>query len=133
MDQRKVCSIRDAHSIKTTRRELILQPQAFSIVLQDSDYNLKHLTNPLHLHTTTMSLPLRPFSRPQCSSCVRHYLSAGFVELGAPTITAFGQHVRGKKTMSKTSSALPVRLLKNVDAFGRKGQQFTNHHAYRQR
>ncbi|KAK1818213.1 hypothetical protein LTR12_007365 [Friedmanniomyces endolithicus] len=68
-----------------------------------------------------MSLPLRPFSRPQCSSCVRNYLSAGFVELGAPTTTAFGLHVRGKKTMAKASSALPVRLLKHVDAFGRKG------------
>ena len=64
---------------------------------------------------------------------MRNYLSAGFVELGAPTITAFRQNVRGKKTMAKTSSALPVRLLKHVDAFGRKGQHSITHHAYGQR
>jgi len=64
---------------------------------------------------------------------VRNYLSAGFIDLGVPTITTSRLHVRGKKTMAKTSSALPVRLLKHVDAFGRKGQQSTRYHADSQR
>ncbi|TKA71761.1 hypothetical protein B0A55_08589, partial [Friedmanniomyces simplex] len=68
-----------------------------------------------------MSSSFRPRALPHCSSCVRNYLSAGFGELAAPTNTALRQQVRGKKKMANTSSALPVRLLKNVDTFGRKG------------
>lgn len=32
-----------------------------------------------------------------------------------------GQQVRGKKKMVNTSSTVPVRLLKNVKTFGKRG------------
>jgi hypothetical protein len=36
-----------------------------------------------------------------------------------------GQQVRGKKKLAKnTSSAVPVRLLKDVKTFGKKGMMF---------
>lgn len=78
----------------------------------------------LALFIPAMSSSLRPLALPQCSLCARNYLSAGFGELAAPT-TALSQQIRGKKKMANTSSAIPVRLLKNVQTFGRKGEADT--------
>jgi hypothetical protein len=70
---------------------------------------------------TTMAAPLRPTLLPQCSSCVCNYAFGGLREssIGAARL---GQQVRGKKKLAKnTSSAVPVRLLKDVKTFGKKG------------
>jgi hypothetical protein len=73
---------------------------------------------------TTMAAPLRPTLLPQCSACVRNYAFGGLREssIGA---AGLGQQVRGKKKLAKnTSSAVPVRLLKDVKTFGKKGMMF---------
>ncbi|KAK4542210.1 hypothetical protein LTR36_007058 [Oleoguttula mirabilis] len=66
-----------------------------------------------------MALPLRPRAIPQCSACIRSYTFGGIPE----TISggALRQQVRGKKKLVNTSTTVPVRLLKNVKTFGRKG------------
>ncbi|KAK4902869.1 hypothetical protein LTR27_000808 [Elasticomyces elasticus] len=63
-----------------------------------------------------MSSSLRPIASAQCSLTARTYLAAGF-----PSLSISAQQVRGKKKLANTSSAVPVRLLKNVETFGRKG------------
>ena len=74
-----------------------------------------------HIHTT-MAAPLRPTLLPQCSACVRNYAFGGSREAGVGAV-GFGQQVRGKKKLAKnTSSAVPVRLLKDVTTFGKKGE-----------
>lgn len=67
-----------------------------------------------------MALPLRPRSIPQCSACIRSYT---FGALGEPAAThsALNQQVRGKKKLANGSNTVPVRLLKDVKTFGRKG------------
>jgi hypothetical protein len=69
-----------------------------------------------------MSLPLRPRAIPQCSACIRSYAFGGINEpaIGAPGL---GQQVRGKKKIVVAASTVPVRLLKNIKAFGRKGME----------
>lgn len=65
----------------------------------------------------TMSAPLRPSLLPQCTSCARRFTNSG---LGA--WPRFQQQVRGaKKKASNLPQTLPVRLLKDVKAYGRKG------------
>lgn len=74
----------------------------------------------LLFHPETMALPLRPRSIPQCSACIRSYT---FGALGEPAAThsALNQQVRGKKKLANGSNTVPVRLLKDVKTFGRKG------------
>lgn len=68
-----------------------------------------------------MAAPLRPTLLPQCSACVRSYAFGGASEAGIGA-AGLGQQVRGKKKLAKnTSSAVPVRLLKDVKTFGKKG------------
>ncbi|KAK3067095.1 hypothetical protein LTR53_016242 [Teratosphaeriaceae sp. CCFEE 6253] len=67
-----------------------------------------------------MSSSLQFRAAPQCSYCIRRYLAAGFNELATPP-TALHQQVRGKKKLANNNNAVPVRLLKNVSTFGRKG------------
>ncbi|KAK5132677.1 hypothetical protein LTR08_008721 [Meristemomyces frigidus] len=55
-----------------------------------------------------MALPLRPLAAPHCAACIR-------------TLTHTAQQVRGKKTLANAASTVPVRLLKNVKTFGRRG------------
>ncbi|KAK3620305.1 hypothetical protein LTR56_023468 [Elasticomyces elasticus] len=59
---------------------------------------------------------IRPLTGSPCLSTTRTYLAAGF-----PSLSISAQQVRGKKKLANTSSAVPVRLLKNVETFGRKG------------
>jgi len=67
-----------------------------------------------------MAAPLRPTLLPQCSACVRNYAFGGLREAGAGPASLV--QVRGKKKLAKnTSSAVPVRLLKDVKTFGKKG------------
>lgn len=69
-----------------------------------------------------MAAPLRPTLLPQCSACVRSYAFGGFKEAGIGA-AGLGQQVRGKKKLAKnTSSAVPVRLLKDMKTFGKKGE-----------
>jgi hypothetical protein len=73
---------------------------------------------------TAMSAPLRPTILPQCSACVRNYAFGVLSGVGIGA-AGLGQQVRGKKKLAKnTSSAVPVRLLKNVKTFGKKGETF---------
>jgi len=37
-------------------------------------------------------------------------------------VLGLGQQVRGKKKMINTSGTVPVRLLKNVKTFGKRGE-----------
>ncbi|KAK5125800.1 hypothetical protein LTR85_012076 [Meristemomyces frigidus] len=67
-----------------------------------------------------MALPLRPRAIPQCSACVRSYAFGAFTE-PATSGGALRQQVRGKKKLVNTATTVPVRLLKNVKTFGRKG------------
>lgn len=62
-----------------------------------------------------MALPFRPRSIPLCSACVRSY------DASIPP-TALRQQIRGKKKMANEGSTVPVRLLKNVKTFGKKGR-----------
>ncbi|KAL1301708.1 hypothetical protein AAFC00_005917 [Neodothiora populina] len=64
-----------------------------------------------------MSASLRPSIIPQCSSCARRFTKLGLSEW-RPTSQ---QQIRGKKKMVNTGSTVTVRLLKDVDSFGRKG------------
>lgn len=74
-----------------------------------------------HCSHTTMAAPLRPTLLPQCSACVRSYAFGGLREAGIGA-AGLSQQVRGKKKLAKnTSSAVPVRLLKDVPTFGKKG------------
>ncbi|KAK5107104.1 hypothetical protein LTR62_001852 [Meristemomyces frigidus] len=66
-----------------------------------------------------MSMPISTRAIPHCSACVRSYLTAGFGDLTAPPVLR--QQVRGKKKLANASSTVPVRLLKDVRTFGRKG------------
>ncbi|KAK4570382.1 hypothetical protein LTR86_002462 [Recurvomyces mirabilis] len=68
-----------------------------------------------------MASPLRPRNITQCSACIRSYLTAGFGDLANPPTTALRQQVRGKKKLANTSSTVPVRLLKDMRTFGRRG------------
>ena len=71
---------------------------------------------------TTMATPLRPTLLPQCSACVRNYAFGGLNQAGIGA-AGLGQQIRGKKKLAKNaSSAVPVRLLKNVKTFGKKGE-----------
>ena len=71
---------------------------------------------------TTMAAPLRPTLLPQCSACVRNYAFGGVSQAGIGA-AGLGQQIRGKKKLAKNaSSAVPVRLLKNVKTFGKKGE-----------
>jgi hypothetical protein len=71
---------------------------------------------------TTMAAPIRPTLLPRCSACVRNYAFGGLREARIGT-AGLGQQVRGKKKLAKnTSSAVPVRLLKDVKTFGKKGK-----------
>jgi hypothetical protein len=55
---------------------------------------------------------------------VRNYAFGGLREAGVGA-AGLGQQVRGKKKLAKNaSSAVPVRLLKNVKTFGKKGKAF---------
>ena len=63
-----------------------------------------------------MSAPLRPSLLPQGISCARRFSNAG-LRAWSP----FQQQVRGKKKASKLPLTLPVRLLKDVKTYGRKG------------
>jgi len=67
-----------------------------------------------------MALPLRPRAIPQCSACIRNY-TFGSVSEPAINGSALRQQVRGKKKLVNTSSTVPVRLLKDVKTFGRRG------------
>ena len=64
-----------------------------------------------------MALPLRPLV-PQCSACIRSFTHTSLFDTPG---RALGQQVRGKKKLANTSTTVPVRLLKNVKTFGRKG------------
>ena len=68
-----------------------------------------------------MAAALRPSLLPQCSSCTRRFAEIGF---GAWR-PSFQQQVRGKKKLvnKQQPHAIPVRLLKDVKAFGRKGER----------
>ena len=68
-----------------------------------------------------MALPLRPRTIPQCSACLRTYAFGSTWTAEAAT-AGFGQQVRGKKKIVNTTSTVPVRLLKNVKTFGKKGK-----------
>jgi hypothetical protein len=69
---------------------------------------------------TAMAAPLRPTLLPQCSACARNYAFGGLREAGSGP--AGLMQVRGKKKLAKnTSSAVPVRLLKDLKTFGKKG------------
>lgn len=63
-----------------------------------------------------MSAPLRPSLLPRCSSCARR-VAASALRPWSP----LQQQIRGKKKLSKLPHTIPVRLLKDVKAFGRKG------------
>ncbi|KAF2723038.1 hypothetical protein K431DRAFT_319173 [Polychaeton citri CBS 116435] len=70
-----------------------------------------------------MAAPLRPRLIPQCTSCIRKHAFAGLEEqwLGRTT-SSLGQQTRGaKKKASNTTGTLPVKLLKDVPTFGKKG------------
>ena len=74
-----------------------------------------------HIHAT-MAAPLRRTLLPQCSACVRNYAFGGLNQAGIGA-AGLGQQIRGKKKLAKnTSSAVPVRLLKNVKTYGKKGE-----------
>ena len=81
------------------------------------------LAGPAYTHTyTTMAAPLRPTLLPQCSACVRNYAFGGVSQAGIGA-AGLGQQIRGKKKLAKNaSSAVPVRLLKNVKTYGKKGE-----------
>lgn len=63
-----------------------------------------------------MSAPLRPSLLPRCTSCVRRVTDSAF-----RAWSPFQQQLRGKKQASKLPQTIPVRLLKDVKGFGRKG------------
>ncbi|EMC92927.1 hypothetical protein BAUCODRAFT_77191 [Baudoinia panamericana UAMH 10762] len=65
-------------------------------------------------------MSVRPRASPQCSACLRSYVWSVFGEPAVPP-TALRQQVRGKKKMANLSSTVPVRLLRDVKRFGRKG------------
>ncbi|GAB7363580.1 hypothetical protein MBLNU230_g4151t1 [Neophaeotheca triangularis] len=67
-----------------------------------------------------MSSSLRPRVLPQCSSCLRSYALGGQAE-GSMRAGAVTQQVRGKKKVAHAPSTVPVRLLRDVKAFGKKG------------
>ena len=69
-----------------------------------------------------MALPLRPRAIPQCSACIRSYAFGSAAEQPAMGVLGLGQQVRGKKKMINTSGTVPVRLLKNVKTFGKRGE-----------
>lgn len=69
---------------------------------------------------TIMALPLRSRSIPQCTACLRSYAWASAAETGSP-FTALRQQVRGKKKMAKADGNVPVRLLKDLTGFGKRG------------
>jgi hypothetical protein len=53
---------------------------------------------------------------------VRNYAFGGLSQAGIGA-AGLGQQIRGKKKLAKNaSSAVPVRLLKNVKTFGKKGE-----------
>ena len=81
------------------------------------------LAGQAHTHTyTNMTAPLRPTLLPQCSACVRSYAFGGLSQAGFGA-AGLGQQIRGKKKLAKNaSSAVPVRLLKNVKTYGKKGE-----------
>ncbi|EKG20247.1 Ribosomal protein L9/RNase H1 [Macrophomina phaseolina MS6] len=63
-----------------------------------------------------MSAPLRPSLLPRCTSCARR-----LADSGSRAWSPFQQQLRGKKQASKLPQTIPVRLLKDVKGFGRKG------------
>ncbi|OQO10751.1 hypothetical protein B0A48_04051 [Cryoendolithus antarcticus] len=68
-----------------------------------------------------MSLPFRSRTIPQCSACIRSYAFAAFDELHIAN-TGIGQQVRrSSKKKAIVATTVPVRLLKGVKSFGRKG------------
>jgi len=55
---------------------------------------------------------------------VRNYAFGGISQAGIGA-AGLGQQIRGKKKLAKNaSSAVPVRLLKNVKTFGKKGEAY---------
>lgn len=69
-----------------------------------------------------MALPLRPRRVPQCSACVRSYAFAGLLDAAAPA-SSIQHQIRGKKRKMENNSAnVTVKLLKDVKAYGRKGE-----------
>jgi hypothetical protein len=55
---------------------------------------------------------------------VRNYAFGGASQAGIGA-AGLGQQIRGKKKLAKNaSSAVPVRLLKNVKTFGKKGEAY---------
>nr|OQO27468.1 hypothetical protein B0A51_06552 [Rachicladosporium sp. CCFEE 5018] len=68
-----------------------------------------------------MSLPLRSRTIPQCSACIRSYAFAALDDLSIAN-TGIGQQVRrSSKKKAVVATTVPVRLLKGVKSFGRKG------------
>jgi len=60
---------------------------------------------------------LQPSILPQCSSCARSYLDAGFAGWRPFSF----QQKRGVKSARNQPDVIPVQLLKHLDGFGKKG------------
>lgn len=65
-----------------------------------------------------MAFPLRTRPMPQCAQCLRSY---AWAEGSSSSSTALRQQVRGKKKMAKGDGNVPVRLLKDLAGFGKRG------------
>lgn len=88
-------------------------PPGEYIHLYRNRHTQKHKT-----HTqATMSGPLRPTLLPQCTSCIRRTTRLGLQEWRPSQ----HQQVRGKKKLANIPNSVTVRLLKDVQTFGRKG------------